>query len=96
MKLAEAIPRLLPPGPTVDVGPTGIFVAIRALANSGTVDLNGAATPLDFDPATGETPADWDVLCPGVDDSGAATSLVPSGLRYRAATRALEGRIECP
>jgi branched-chain amino acid transport system substrate-binding protein len=96
MKLAEAIPRLLPPGPTVDVGPTGIFVAIRALANGGTVDLNGAATPLDFDPATGETPADWDVLCPGVDDSGAATSLVPSGLRYRAATRALEGRIECP
>ena len=51
MRLAEAIPRLLPPGPTVDVGPTGIFDAIRALANGGAVDLErGAATPLlDFD-----------------------------------------------
>jgi hypothetical protein len=95
VQLARAIPRLLPPGRAVDVGPSGVFDVVRALANGGTVDLNGAGSSLDLDPETGETRADWDVLCVGVDESGAATSLVPSGLAYHAGARALEGRMNC-
>jgi ABC-type branched-subunit amino acid transport system substrate-binding protein len=90
LRLAQEMRRIVPRGPAVDVGPTGIFDAARALASGGSVNLNGAGSLLDFDPATGETSADWDVLCIGPEKA-----LVPSGLVYRAASKALEGRMAC-
>ena len=51
--LAQAIERLQPPGPQVDVGPTGIFEASGALARGQHIDLNGATGSLDFDPQDG-------------------------------------------
>jgi hypothetical protein len=95
LRLAKAMGRLSQ-GPVVDVGPTGIFDAIGALANGGSIDLNGAGSSLDFDPATGETSSAWDVLCIGGGKSGAPRSLVPSGIVYRPGSKTLEGRMACP
>jgi ABC-type branched-subunit amino acid transport system substrate-binding protein/tRNA A-37 threonylcarbamoyl transferase component Bud32 len=94
--LARAIPRLTPPGPVIDVGPTEIFDAINKLAGGGRVDLNGATGPLDFDPATGDALVDLAVLCVDVDAHGAAAGNRESGLIYDATSRALRGTLRCP
>jgi serine/threonine-protein kinase len=94
--LAAAIPRLTPPGATIDVGPSGIFDAINKLAAGGRVDLNGATGPLDFDPATGDARVDLAVLCVNVDAQGAAADNRESGLVFDATSGALRGAMRCP
>jgi branched-chain amino acid transport system substrate-binding protein len=94
--LATAILRLTPPGPTIDVGPSGIFDAINKLASGGRVDLNGATGPLDFDPVTGDARVDLAVLCVDVDPRGVATDNRESGLVYDAASGSLRGAMHCP
>jgi serine/threonine-protein kinase len=93
--LARAIPRLLPPGEPVDVGPGGIFAALAALSAGRNVDLAGAMTSLDFDPETGDASADFAVYCVGVGREG-RPELVESGLVFRARTKKLEGKLHCP
>ena len=96
--LSGAIDRVLPPGHAVDVGPNAIFEAFGALrsnASSGHIDLNGAIGSLDFDRATGEAPIDYAIVCPGVDDHGAATLSVDSGLVYDARLKKLIGTLHC-
>jgi serine/threonine-protein kinase len=90
--LAASMPRLLPRGTAVDVGPTGILGALAALASGDSIDLNGATGGLDFDPATGDAPVDFSVLCVGGD--GAAG--VESGLVFDAAAGKLRGAMRCP
>jgi branched-chain amino acid transport system substrate-binding protein len=94
--LAAAIPRLTPPGATIDVGPSGIFDAINKLASGGRVDLNGATGPLDFDPLTGDARVDLAVLCVDVDARGVATDDRESGLVYDATSGTLRGVMHCP
>jgi serine/threonine-protein kinase len=94
--LASAIPRLTPPGPRIDVGPSGIFDVIRQLAGGGRVDLNGATGPLDFDPSTGDARVDLAVLCVDVDGRGVASGNRESGLVFEAMSGALRGALKCP
>jgi serine/threonine-protein kinase len=94
--LSGAVPRLLPPGKAIDVGPSGIFDAMNELASGRNIDLNGATGRLDFDLETGDAPVDLAVLCPDVDAHGVATSVRESGLMYDATSRALRGTLRCP
>jgi branched-chain amino acid transport system substrate-binding protein len=95
--LAGAFGRLVPPGEPIEVGPTHVFDALRLLAAGRTIDLQGAASGLDFDRATGEAPSDFALLCPAVDGAGRATGAdVESGVVFRARSRRVEGRMDCP
>jgi serine/threonine-protein kinase len=94
--LSRAVARLVPPGTPVDVGPAHIYKAFNVLHDGGNVDLNGAATKLDFNLTTGDVSTDLAVLCLDVDGSGAAFDVAESGLFYRAASGKLEGTLRCP
>jgi serine/threonine protein kinase/ABC-type branched-subunit amino acid transport system substrate-binding protein len=94
--LARAIDRLVGPGASVDVGPTGILPAFAHLRASESIDLNGAAGNLDFDRKTGEHVADLSVLCVDVDRRGSAVDNIESGVRYDARADALVGDSRCP
>jgi branched-chain amino acid transport system substrate-binding protein len=93
--LSRGIDRLVPPGRPIDVGPAQIFDAVNALRAGERIDLNGAASPLDFDRATGESPADEVVLCVGADGRGAPSGAVESGVRFDAKARTLSGELRC-
>ncbi|UQA55964.1 bifunctional serine/threonine-protein kinase/ABC transporter substrate-binding protein [Polyangium aurulentum] len=91
--LARALTtRLLPPGEPIDVGPAGIYPALKALASGKSVDLRGAQTSLDFDPETGDATADFAVYC--VDPTRKAP--VESGLLFDAKTGKFRGTLRCP
>jgi hypothetical protein len=91
--LARALTtRLLPPGEPIDVGPAGIYPALKALASGKSVDLRGAQTSLDFDPETGDATADFAVYC--VDTARKAP--VESGLLFDAKTGRFRGTLRCP
>jgi hypothetical protein len=94
--LALAIPKLVPPGPPIDVGPSGIFQAYTRLRGGASVDLIGAGGTLDFDLETGEHEADLSVLCMEADKHGNAIGSVESGMYYSATTDALVGKMHCP
>ncbi len=90
--LARAVKRLLPPGPSIDVGPSGIYPAFKELAASRNIDLAGAQTSLDFDLKTGNTQVDFDIMCfDRVTKVGKS-----AGLIYRAHSGRLEGTWKCP
>jgi hypothetical protein len=61
--LSSAIARLAPPGRALDVGPASLLDAFSTLARGENVDPTGAFSLLDFDPATGETPTRYSVVC---------------------------------
>jgi serine/threonine-protein kinase len=88
--LARAMPRLVPPGVPIDVGPGGIIDALNALASGKNIDLAGTTTSLDFDAESGEAPADFAIFCATPD--GAAES----GIVFRARSQKLEGTLRCP
>ena len=90
--LARAMSRLLPPGDPIDVGPSGIYPAIKALHAGKNIDLVGAQTSLDFNPETGDPTVDVAVYC--LDAKRQAT--VEAGLVYRAKTGKLEGSLRLP
>jgi hypothetical protein len=95
--LAQTFGRLTPPGPPVDVGPTQVFEALAAFGRGGRVDLEGTATALDFDLATGEAPSNFALLCAAIDGSGRATGeSVESGVVFNAKTQRVEGVMRCP
>jgi branched-chain amino acid transport system substrate-binding protein len=95
--LANAFARLVPPAQLIEVGPTQVFDALALLNSGRSVDLEGAASALDFDLDTGEAPADFALLCAGVDSSGRASGAdVESGVVYRAKSRRTEGALRCP
>jgi hypothetical protein len=75
----------------IDVGPTRIFEAFAALRAGRALDLDGAATKMDFDPSTGDTPSDFAVLCVAAGTGGKAGEAVESSVVYRGGTGALDG-----
>jgi ABC-type branched-subunit amino acid transport system substrate-binding protein len=89
--LARGIARLVPPGDAIDVGPTTIFEAMSALRAGKNIDLNGAASGLDFDLATGDSPADFAVLCVRAGTGGDGPQVVESGVVFDARTKKLVG-----
>ncbi|MCL2448220.1 MAG: hypothetical protein FWD17_04680, partial [Polyangiaceae bacterium] len=94
--LAQMVGRLLPPGRPIDVGPTGIFDAVNALAAGDHIDLNGATGRLDFDLKTGDAPVDLAILCVKNETDPVATVDVESGLIYDATAGVLRGSLQCP
>ena len=94
--LAAAFSRLRPGSgdaaavSTIHVGPTEIFDGFKALVAGGVVDLQGAATRLDFDAATGNASSDFSIVCMERLEGGAVRA-TESNVRFRAATSRLEG-----
>ena len=94
--IAAAIGRLVPPGKEVEVGPNAVFDALTAIGGGKTIDLQGAATDLDFDLSSGEAPSDFALLCAGVDARGRANHETESGVFLRARSGKIEGVMRCP
>ena len=94
--LARALPRLLPPGEPIEVGPGGIYPAFHALASGKTIDLQGTASTLDFDLETGDAPADFALYCLSPGNDGAPARQVESGLVFELRTRRVTGSLRCP
>ena len=96
--IARSFERLVPPGRRVEVGPGQIFDALSDLGENRRIDLHGAAGPLDFDLANGESPVDFALLCLDVDASTPprARGERESGVYYRATSRAVAGKLRCP
>jgi tRNA A-37 threonylcarbamoyl transferase component Bud32 len=95
--VASAFARLLPPGRPIDVGPSQVADALASLSGGGAIDLQGVASGLDFDLATGEEPSDYRVYCAGVDARGSPTPEdVPSGVTFDAKTGRVDGTLRCP
>jgi hypothetical protein len=95
--LARGFSQLVGPGKSIEAGPTGIFDALAILAGGGTIDLDGIFTSLDFDLSTGETPSDFAILCPAIDDHGRANGEdIESGIVYHPKMRRSEGALKCP
>ena len=90
--LADAITRLVPPGEPLDVGPNGIYPALKVLARGGNIDLRGTITTLDFDRETGDATADFSVYC--IDPTGTARH--ESDGRFDARSGQLHGASRCP
>src|SRR5262249_15540093 len=86
LAMARAIPRLLPPGEHVDVGPGGIYRALHALADGRSIDLEGVQTSLDFDPVSGEPPVDTAVFCLAPDGGDGRAATIASGLVFHPGT----------
>jgi hypothetical protein len=94
--LAGAIRRLLPPGDAVDVGPSGILAALKALRAGKNIDLAGAATTLDYDLETGDAPpAEQSLRCVGSSKDG-GLALVETAVLYDPRAHQLSGRLSCP
>ncbi len=91
--LAAALARLLPPGVPIEVGPTHIFEGIESLRAGHNIDLVGANTTLDFDPATGETSTDWLIQRAGLDRRRGTVSATESGVFFDARTKTLQGSL---
>jgi ABC-type branched-subunit amino acid transport system substrate-binding protein len=72
----------------------GIGNAMEEILAGRSIDYEGASGPLDFDPSTGEAPADIEVWCIEVDGRGSLAFGDPQGYYdYRTAT--FTGRVIC-
>ena len=94
--IAEAIPRLLPPGKPIETGPSDLFEALTTLSRGEHVDLDGPSGSLDFDAASGEVASDFALLCPGLDEKGNARDDVESGVVFHAGGSGSQGELRCP
>ncbi len=93
--IANGFKKLLPPGPSYDVGLDSIPPITTALTNGTQIDLNGASGPLDFDPTTGDAPCDIQVWCINGNSNGFSNS----GYYYSAKAGTMQGSINtttCP
>jgi ABC-type branched-subunit amino acid transport system substrate-binding protein len=79
-------------GASVIARPDQINLAITALSSGGSIQFEGASGNLDFDPKTGEAPADVEIWCL-IDDQG-TTIFESSGEYYDAKNKAIAGSNE--
>jgi tRNA A-37 threonylcarbamoyl transferase component Bud32/ABC-type branched-subunit amino acid transport system substrate-binding protein len=94
--IGGSIRRLLPPGRTIQSGPTDILAALTALSRGESIDLTGPSGSLDFDPVTGEWSPDFSLLCSVVGADAGAGGDVESGVTYVGKDRTVEGKLRCP
>jgi branched-chain amino acid transport system substrate-binding protein len=95
--IARGFARLVPPGKALEVGPTNVLEAFAILGGGGRFDLEGAASGLDFDLATGEAPSDFTLLCAAPAKNGKPSGQdAETGAVYRAKTGRTEGTFQCP
>lgn len=93
--LAGALKKLVPPGPVVNVGPSGMHTAFTVLTDraENNIDFNGASGPLDFDVNKGEAESDVQVWRVVPDDQGNASTFQYTGWFYDASTRSMQGSL---
>jgi ABC-type branched-subunit amino acid transport system substrate-binding protein len=94
--IGAAVRRLLPPGRTIQSGPTDILAALTALSRGESIDLTGPSGSLDFDPVTGEWSPDFSLLCSVVGMDAGAGGDVESGVTYAGKDGKVEGKLRCP
>ncbi len=95
--LAGRFSKLVGPGRAIEAGPTGVFDALTALSSGDAIDLEGVASALDFNLATGESPFDFELVCPAIDAHGHANGEdAESGVLYSAKAHRTEGTLKCP
>ena len=92
--LARQIPRLMPPGELVEVGPGKIFDVLDILRRGGNADLVGTASNLDFDARTGDTMGNVVLDC--ARPSAATFESQEIAVTYSAATLRWTGKLACP
>jgi ABC-type branched-subunit amino acid transport system substrate-binding protein len=92
--LALGMAKLVPPGPTVNVGGNNINPAFAQLIGGSEIDYNGASGPLNFDLMTGEAPSDIQIWCLSTN-SDPTQAEVNSQLYYNASTSLLSGTFSC-
>ncbi|MEZ4300257.1 MAG: protein kinase [Polyangiaceae bacterium] len=95
VSLSRALPRLLPGGTPVNVGPGEIYTALYALAQGKNIDLQGAMTNLDFDLRTGDAGIDFGVYCLTPPDATGTVRALPVDLVFPASTKKLRGSARC-
>jgi serine/threonine-protein kinase len=95
--LVRGIAKLVPPGQPVEVGSQRILDALAALQRGESIDLQGTYSRMDFDLATGESPADYAIVCPVLKTEKSETTIdnVESGLVYDAKEHKLRGTFSC-
>jgi ABC-type branched-subunit amino acid transport system substrate-binding protein len=81
-------------GPKSPPTEAGIGTAMEEILAGRSIDYEGASGPLDFDPSTGEAPADIEIWCIEVDGRGSLAFGAPQGYYdYRNGT--FTGRVIC-
>ncbi|NUP12506.1 MAG: hypothetical protein HOW73_41200 [Polyangiaceae bacterium] len=78
--VARAITRLRAPGTPIEVGPTSTLRALGELDRGKSIDLQGSYGRMDFDPTTGESPADYAFLCVHAPVGSERVESIESGL----------------
>ena len=83
-------------GAALDVGPANYLTAAQQVAAGGTINLNGASGPLDFNVTTGESPSDDESWCISIDPN----TMMPyinqnAGQIYDHTTMMLTGTFKC-
>ena len=94
--LARAIPRLLPPGDPVDVGPAGIYQALDALGAGKGIDLGGHHHLARLRPRDRRRRRRLRRLLHRARAGRRRARVVESGLVFRARAGKLEGALHCP
>jgi hypothetical protein len=93
--IAGAFGRLRGPGKTFTVGPHAIFAAYAELRAGANIDLEGASSHLELDPATGESTYDIAFLCMAPLDRDAGPLEGESGVVFRVSDKRLRGTPSC-
>ena len=84
---------VVPPGVTIPVGPVRLFDAFDLLGRGDRIDLDGAASALDFNVDTGESHARFAVYCLKV--VGGRLDVVESGASYDTSSKSITGVLRC-
>jgi branched-chain amino acid transport system substrate-binding protein len=83
-------------GAALDVGPANYLTAAQQVAAGGTINLNGASGPLDFNVTTGESPSDDEVWCISIDPNTQMPYINQNaGQVYDHTTMMLTGTFNC-
>jgi len=97
VNLANAMSKLVGPGPTIHQGPDDIGKAFSALSTGGTIAYEGLSGPIKFDLSTGGNLTDTEFVCPTADASGrAAGGFQPVGFVWNHTTGKGSGTVTCP
>jgi branched-chain amino acid transport system substrate-binding protein len=88
--IGEALKSRLQSGTVTKLAPGEIPAALATLQQGGSIDLDGATGPLDWEPLTGASGVDSAVYCVGRAPDQSLT-IVENGLYFREKTHAIEG-----
>jgi hypothetical protein len=91
--LASSLGRLAS-GKSIEVGPAHALEALVELGAGRNIDLEGAGSHLDLDPATGDDAMDHTIQCVGRDAEKKLVG-VESGLVYDARSGKMRGALTC-